>query len=83
MRRTPTPRYGMVSRSRARPCFPSPVWPTLHRDLPAIAREHDMVVIDGAARLNELGRAAITASDMVVIPVQASAGTCAPTREPL
>lgn len=46
--------------------------PTLHKDLPEIARDYDMVIIDGAPRVNELGRAAIMASDLVVIPVQPS-----------
>lgn len=45
---------------------------TLHRDLPDMARDYDAVVIDGAPRVNELGRAAILASDMVLIPVQPS-----------
>lgn len=46
--------------------------PTLHKDLPAIAANYDMVVIDGAPRVNDLGRAAIMASDLIVIPVQPS-----------
>ena len=46
--------------------------PTLHKDLPSVARDYDYVVIDGAPRVNELGRAAIMASDLVVIPVQPS-----------
>src|SRR5258706_15604370 len=46
--------------------------PTLHRDLPEVARDYDVVVIDGAPRVNELGRAAIMASDLVIIPVQPS-----------
>jgi chromosome partitioning protein len=46
--------------------------PTLHKDLPELARDYDMVVIDGAPRVNELGRAAIMASDLVLIPVQPS-----------
>ncbi|MBA89263.1 MAG: cobyrinic acid a,c-diamide synthase [Phyllobacteriaceae bacterium] len=46
--------------------------PTLHRDLPDIAKDYDVVVIDGAPRVNELGRAAILASDLVLIPVQPS-----------
>ncbi|MCW1844212.1 ParA family partition ATPase [Prosthecomicrobium hirschii] len=46
--------------------------PTLHRDLPEIARDYDAVVIDGAPRVNELGRAAILASDTILIPVQPS-----------
>jgi len=46
--------------------------PTLHRELPAIAKNHDFVLIDGPPRVNELARAAIMASDMVLIPVQPS-----------
>lgn len=46
--------------------------PTLHRDLPDIAKDYHMVIIDGAPRVNELGRAAILASDLVLIPVQPS-----------
>ena len=46
--------------------------PTLHRDLPELARDYDHVVIDGAPRVNELGRAAIMASNLVVVPVQPS-----------
>src|ERR1700726_1697936 len=45
---------------------------TLHRDMPELARDYDVVVIDGAPRVNELGRPAILASDLVVIPVQPS-----------
>jgi chromosome partitioning protein len=46
--------------------------PTLHRDLPQVTKDYDHVVIDGAPRVNELGRAAIMASDLVVVPVQPS-----------
>jgi len=46
--------------------------PTLHRELPAIAMNHDFVLIDGPPRVNELARAAIMASDVVLIPVQPS-----------
>ncbi|KAA2233981.1 ParA family partition ATPase [Salinarimonas soli] len=46
--------------------------PSLHRDLPALARNYDLVVIDGAPRVNELARSAILASDIVLIPVQPS-----------
>ena len=46
--------------------------PTLHKDMPELAKDYDIVVIDGAPRVNELGRAAIMASDLVVIPVQPS-----------
>ena len=37
-----------------------------------MAPDYDMVVIDGAPRVNELGRSAIISSDLVVIPVQPS-----------
>ena len=46
--------------------------PTLHRDLPRLAGNYDVVIIDGAPRVNELGRSAILASDTVLIPVQPS-----------
>ncbi len=46
--------------------------PTLHKDLPKVADSFDHVIIDGAPRANELGRATIIASDLVLIPVQPS-----------
>jgi chromosome partitioning protein len=46
--------------------------PTLHRDLPELARNFDHVVIDGPPRVSELARSAIIAADLVVIPVQPS-----------
>jgi chromosome partitioning protein len=46
--------------------------PTLHKDMPELAKDYDIVVIDGAPRVNELGRSAILASDLVLIPVQPS-----------
>jgi chromosome partitioning protein len=46
--------------------------PTLHRDLPRLAKDYDVTIIDGAPRVNELGRSAILASDLVLIPVQPS-----------
>ena len=62
------------SAREADPIFPvvGMAKPTLHRDLPEMAKDYDMVVIDGAPRVNELGRAAILASDLVLIPVQPS-----------
>jgi chromosome partitioning protein len=45
---------------------------SLHRDLPQLANGYDIVLIDGAPRVNELGRSAILASDLVLIPVQPS-----------
>jgi chromosome partitioning protein len=46
--------------------------PTLHRDLPRLAKDYDVVIIDGAPRVNDLVRSAILASDYVLIPVQPS-----------
>ena len=46
--------------------------PRLHRELPLLVGDHDFVLIDGAPRVNDLGRAAILASDVVLIPVQPS-----------
>ena len=45
---------------------------TLHKELPELALDYDAVVIDGAPRVNELGRAVIMASDLIAIPVQPS-----------
>lgn len=46
--------------------------PSLHKDLPGVAGNYDVTIIDGAPRVNDLGRASILASDLVVIPVQPS-----------
>jgi chromosome partitioning protein len=44
----------------------------LHKEIPAHAAKYDDVIIDGPPRVNELARAAILASDMILIPVQPS-----------
>ena len=46
--------------------------PTIHRDLPAMAKNYDHVVIDGPPRVSDLARSSIAASDLVLIPVQPS-----------
>lgn len=46
--------------------------PTIHRDLPAMAKNFDHVVIDGPPRVTDLARSAIIAADLVLIPVQPS-----------
>src|SRR5215212_10222394 len=46
--------------------------PTLHRDVPELAKDYEAVVIDGAPRTSDVARAAIMASDFVLIPVQPS-----------
>lgn len=62
------------SARQAPPLFPvvGMAKPTLHRDLPTVAADYDMTIIDGAPRVNDLARAAILASDFVLIPVQPS-----------
>src|SRR5215204_66865 len=56
------------------PLFPVIGMPkaTLHRDLPELARDYEAIVIDGAPRLDAIGRSVILASDLVLIPVQPS-----------
>lgn len=46
--------------------------PTLHRDVPELAKDYDIVIIDGAPRTSEIGRSAVMASDLILIPVQPS-----------
>lgn len=46
--------------------------PTIHRDLPALVKDFDHVVIDGPPRVSDLARSAIIAADLVVIPIQPS-----------
>lgn len=46
--------------------------PVLHRELPDVASNYDLTVIDGCPRNTNLCRSAIMASDLVLIPVQPS-----------
>ena len=46
--------------------------PTIHRDLPEMAKNYSHVVIDGPPRMDELARSAIVAADLVVVPIQPS-----------
>jgi chromosome partitioning protein len=55
--------------------------PVLHRDLPAMAKDYDEVVIDGAPRNYEVARSAIAAADLVLIPVQPSGADFWASRE--
>jgi chromosome partitioning protein len=45
---------------------------TLHKELPKLAEDYDLLVIDGAPRVYDVARSAIMASDLVLIPVQPS-----------
>lgn len=58
----------------ADPLFPVVGMPkaSLHKDLPNMAGGFDDVVIDGPPRVNEIARAAIMASDFILVPVQPS-----------
>ena len=44
----------------------------IHKELPALARDYDCVVIDGAPRVNKVTASTVMASDMVMIPVTPS-----------
>jgi chromosome partitioning protein len=71
------PQASALAWSNARdapPLFPviGMATPLLHRKLPDIAADYDITLIDGAPRASVLGRAAILASDLVLIPVQPS-----------
>ena len=46
--------------------------PSLHRELPGLSRGFNQVIIDGPPRVYDVGRSAILASDLVLIPVQPS-----------
>jgi chromosome partitioning protein len=46
--------------------------PTIHRDLPHLAKDYDHVIIDGPPRVTDLTRSAMLAARLVVIPVQPS-----------
>jgi chromosome partitioning protein len=46
--------------------------PSIHKELPALAKGYEFVLIDGPPRVYEVARSAIMASDLVLIPVQPS-----------
>lgn len=46
--------------------------PVLHKELPKIHQDYDLIIIDGAPRVYDVARSAILASDIVLIPVQPS-----------
>lgn len=46
--------------------------PVLHKELPKMAEDYDVIVIDGAPRVYDVARSALLASDVVLIPVQPS-----------
>lgn len=45
---------------------------SIHKELPALAKGFDIVIIDGPPRVYDVARSAIMASDLVLVPVQPS-----------
>jgi chromosome partitioning protein len=45
---------------------------TLHREIAALSKPYEWVIIDGPPRVYSVAKSAIAASDMVIIPVQPS-----------
>jgi chromosome partitioning protein len=56
------------------PMFPVAGLPraSIHKELPALARGYETVIIDGPPRVYDVARSAIMASDLILIPVQPS-----------
>jgi len=56
------------------PTFPVVGLPksSIHKELPALAKDYDIVLIDGPPRVYDVARSAIMASDLVLVPVQPS-----------
>ncbi len=59
---------------RAEPLFPVVGLPksSIHKELPALAANFELVLIDGPPRVYDVARSAIMASDLVLVPVQPS-----------
>ncbi len=45
---------------------------SLHKELPKMESDYDVIVIDGSPRVYDVARSALMASDLVLIPVQPS-----------
>jgi chromosome partitioning protein len=56
------------------PLFPVVGLPksSIHKELPNLAKDYDLVIIDGPPRVYDVARSAIMASDLVLVPVQPS-----------
>jgi len=59
---------------RGDPLFPVVGLPksSIHKELPALAKDYQVVIIDGPPRVYDVARSAIMASDLVLVPVQPS-----------
>jgi chromosome partitioning protein len=56
------------------PLFPVVGLPksSIHKELPALAANYELVIIDGPPRVYDVARSAIMAADLVLVPVQPS-----------
>ena len=56
------------------PLFPVVGLPksSIHKELPALAANYELVIIDGPPRVEGVARSAIMAADLVLVPVQPS-----------
>ena len=56
------------------PLFPVVGLPknSIHKELPALAANFDLVIIDGPPRVYDVAKSAVGASDLVLVPVQPS-----------
>jgi chromosome partitioning protein len=56
------------------PLFPVTGLPkaSIHKELPALGNNYDIVIIDGPPRVYDVARSAIMAADLVLVPVQPS-----------
>ncbi len=59
---------------RGAPLFPVVGLPksSIHKELPALAQNYDLVLIDGPPRVYNVAQSAIAASNLVLVPVQPS-----------
>jgi chromosome partitioning protein len=59
---------------RGEPLFPVVGLPksSIHKELPALAANYELVIIDGPPRVYDVAKSACGASDLVLIPVQPS-----------
>ena len=46
--------------------------PSIHKELPALGNNYEIVIIDGPPRVYDVARSAVMASDLVLVPVQPS-----------
>lgn len=59
---------------KSAPLFPVAGMPkaSIHKELPALSKGYEIILIDGPPRVYDVARSAIMASDLILIPVQPS-----------